>query len=149
MNVKLQERRNEALKWELLRQGGSQDKLEGIAKEVGIPQATAARDGARLYPTWYTPLTPLFSVPFMPIFCSIENTISRFRRIYTRSCSYSPCEITAPNHPQLTPFRRSCIDPPTATYQLRIASDTVIDCYYIRGGHVEVDQASPEVIKNS
>lgn len=36
MNVKLQERRNEALKWELLRQGGTQEKFDSIAKEVGL-----------------------------------------------------------------------------------------------------------------
>eukprot|EP00903_Cladosiphon_okamuranus_P011997 g11266.t1 len=34
VNVKLQERRNEALKWELLRQGGCQEKFDNIAKEV-------------------------------------------------------------------------------------------------------------------
>ncbi|CAM9208018.1 unnamed protein product, partial [Scytosiphon promiscuus] len=34
VNVKLQERRNEALKWELLRQGGCQEKFDSIAKEV-------------------------------------------------------------------------------------------------------------------
>ncbi|CAM9447460.1 unnamed protein product, partial [Hapterophycus canaliculatus] len=36
VNVKLQERRNEALKWELLRQGGCQEKFESIAQEVPI-----------------------------------------------------------------------------------------------------------------
>lgn len=35
VNVKLHERRNEALKWELLRQGGCQETFDSIAKEVG------------------------------------------------------------------------------------------------------------------
>lgn len=34
VNVKLHERRNEALKWELLRQGGCQETFDNIAKEV-------------------------------------------------------------------------------------------------------------------
>lgn len=32
--MKLHERRNEALKWELLRQGGCQEKFDSIAQEV-------------------------------------------------------------------------------------------------------------------
>lgn len=32
--MKLHERRNEALKWELLRQGGCQEKFDNIAEEV-------------------------------------------------------------------------------------------------------------------
>lgn len=47
VNVKLQERRNEALKWELLRQGGSQEKFEVISKEVPTREARHCR----LYPS--------------------------------------------------------------------------------------------------
>lgn len=45
VNVKLQERRNEALKWELLRQGGSQEKFDSIAKEVSMLGLGVARVG--------------------------------------------------------------------------------------------------------
>lgn len=48
VNVKLQERRNEALKWELLRQGGSQEKFDDIAKEVCATEH-AAECGIRNY----------------------------------------------------------------------------------------------------
>lgn len=37
INVRLQERRNQALKWELLRQAGTQETFVKIAKEVSMP----------------------------------------------------------------------------------------------------------------
>ncbi|CAB1096682.1 unnamed protein product [Ectocarpus sp. CCAP 1310/34] len=46
VNVKLQERRNEALKWELLRQGGCQETFDSIAKEVPVLGDTLRADTA-------------------------------------------------------------------------------------------------------
>ncbi len=97
VNVKLQERRNEALKWELLRQGGCQEKFDSIAQEVSrvrktlVPYSRQDGDGN----------DPLFSV----CQCSYAQRPECEMRVTSDVCT---CVTKQSTHEKKASYGRAC-----------------------------------------